>query len=257
MKKKTHIIQKALTVFTIVVLLISCNSENGSDCFQSAGTIVETNFTVAPFSEIRVEGEVTLTIVQGEVQEVIVETGENLLSDVQVTVEGDILVIRDDNTCNFVRDYGVTKATVTTPVLTKIQNSSSSDVTGVGQLTFPKLTLQSNTSGGLADPLKGGDFYVNVACDELRVSANGQSIFYVSGSASTTIISFLDENPRFEGRDLAIENLEVFQRSANKIIVNPLNEIKGAIVGTGDVISINRPPIVEVEERFTGRLIFE
>ncbi len=245
------------TIFLVGMLFVACNSENGNDCFQAAGTIVETNFTVAAFSEIRVEGEVTLTVVQGDAQEVIVETGENLLSDIQVSVVGDILIIRDDNTCNFVRDYGVTKATVTTPILTKIQNSSSYDVTGIGQLSFPELTLQSNTSGGLADPLKGGDFYVDVACDVLTINANGQSVFYVTGTAATARISFLDENPRFEGRDLMIGSLNIFQRSANKMIVNPTDQITGEIVGTGDVISVNRPPIVEVEERFTGRLIFE
>ena len=41
------------------------------------------------------------------------------------------------------------------------------------------------------------------------------------------------------------------------MIVNPQASIKGSIFGTGDVISVNRPPVVEVEELYTGRLIFE
>ena len=39
--------------------------------------------------------------------------------------------------------------------------------------------------------------------------------------------------------------------------VNPLNSIRGEIRGTGDIIAVNRPEIVEVDEFFTGRLIFE
>ena len=41
------------------------------------------------------------------------------------------------------------------------------------------------------------------------------------------------------------------------MIVNPQNKISGQIRGTGDVISINEPPIVEVLQFFTGQLIFQ
>jgi hypothetical protein len=41
------------------------------------------------------------------------------------------------------------------------------------------------------------------------------------------------------------------------MIINPVQELKGKISGTGHVISVNRPPIVEVEEQYKGRLIFE
>ena len=37
------------------------------------------------------------------------------------------------------------------------------------------------------------------------------------------------------------------------MIVNPQQSISGQIRGTGDVISINEPPIVEVERLYTGQ----
>jgi hypothetical protein len=39
--------------------------------------------------------------------------------------------------------------------------------------------------------------------------------------------------------------------------VAPTNLIQGRIVGLGDVICLTQPPIVNVEEEFTGRLIFQ
>jgi hypothetical protein len=63
--------------------------------------------------------------------------------------------------------------------------------------------------------------------------------------------------PRFEGRDFSIDSLAVMQRSANKMIVNPRQSIVGKIIGTGDIISYNRPSLVDVKELFTGRLLFE
>ena len=241
----------------LVIFCIACNSENANDCFQKEGAIIETSFEVDSFTKIRIEGEVSLILKQGDTQEVLVETGENLLNDISVHLEGETLVIKDSNSCNLVRDYGITKAIVTAPNITLLRNSSSFDIRSEGVLRFPELSLVSDTSGGIEDVRKGGDFYLNVDCESLKVSANGQSIFYISGNAANARISFLDENPRFEGAGLSIKTLTILQVSANKMIVNPKEEIKGIIRGTGDVIAVDRPAIVDVEEFFTGRLIFQ
>lgn len=236
---------------------MGCSSENANDCFQAAGSIIEATFTVSEFTKIQIEGEVSLIIKQGAVQEVRIETGENLLSDVYVDVVEEKLIIRDGNTCNLVRDYGITKAFVTSPNINELRNSSTYDITSDGILSFPELRLVSNTEGGIENVRKGGDFYLSLDCGSLEVNANGQSVFYMSGRVTNAQISFTDEAPRFEGAALQIENLGIFQRSANKIIVNPQNRIVGEIRGTGDVIAVNEPPIVEVEQFFTGQLIFQ
>jgi hypothetical protein len=41
------------------------------------------------------------------------------------------------------------------------------------------------------------------------------------------------------------------------MFVNPQRSIRGEIRSGGDVIAVFRPPVVEVEEFYTGRLIFE
>lgn len=40
------------------------------------------------------------------------------------------------------------------------------------------------------------------------------------------------------------------------MIVNPIQQITGEIRSSGNVIAINRPPIVNVKEFYTGKLIF-
>lgn len=235
----------------------SCDSEDAFDCIQKEGNLIREDVTVSFFSKIRIEDDVSLLIRQGEVQEVIIETGENLLNDVSVVVEGETLVVRDGNRCNFVRGFGITRAIVTTPVLTEIRNSSEFDVIGEGVLNFPFLELISNTTGGIEDSRKSGDFTLTVNCEDFRIAANGFSGFYIDGFAEKASIGFEDETPRFEGADLIVNDMRILQRSANKMIVNPQQRLRGEIRGTGDVISINRPPEVDVEEFYTGRLIFQ
>jgi hypothetical protein len=239
-----------------VFLLFSCDSEDNWDCLQAAGDRISKEYVVSEFSKIRIEDDVTLYLKQGDSTKIILETGENLLSDVSVNVEAETLVVKNHNHCNLVRDYGITKVFVTVPNLTEIRNSSAYDVIGEGVLQFPQLTLVSNTTAGPETIRKSGDFYLNLVCDDFRVSANGQSVFYITGAAEKANLSFADEMPRFEGKDFMINELTVFQRSANKMIVNPQQSIIGKIVATGDIMSHHRPPVVDVKELFTGRLLF-
>ena len=104
---------------------------------------------------------------------------------------------------------------------------------------------------------KGGDFYLDIDCAAFNISANGQSVFYISGAATTARVVLNGENPRFEGRDFLVNEFDFFHRSANKMIVHPIDKISGHLVSTGDVICVNRPDVVEVETLFTGQLIFE
>jgi hypothetical protein len=60
-----------------------------------------------------------------------------------------------------------------------------------------------------------------------------------------------------EAVDFLIQELIVFHRSTNKIIINPQVSIIGEIRSLGDVISENNPPVVNVVEYYTCRLIFD
>jgi len=245
-------------IYCILILLcFACDSENASDCFQLEGDMVQLQFELPDFTKIRIEHNVSLVIKQGETQDVILETGENLLPDVWVYVEDGVLVVRDNNACNYVRDFGVTRAIVTTPNISEIRNGSSYNVVGEGVLNFPDLRLISNTTGGFEDIRKSGDFTMTINTTNLSVEANGFSGFFIDGEAENAVISFEDKTPRFEGANLLVDHLRIFHRSANKMIVNPQLSIRGRIVGVGDVISVTRPEIIEVEELYSGRLLFQ
>lgn len=244
-------------IYILFICLFSCNTDSASDCFQTEGNIIQEEFILDVFTKIRIEDDVTLILKQATEQKIIIETAENLLNDVAVFIENETLVIQDNNGCNFIRDYGVTKAIISVPNLTEIRNSSSEKVIGEGVLQFPELKLVSNSTGNVEDTNKSGDFILHLECDNLIVNANGQSVFYINGTTNKARINFGDEWPRFEGEYFIINDLTIFQRSATTMKVNPLEKITGEIRGTGNVISVHRPLIVEVEEYFTGSLLFQ
>ncbi len=240
----------------VVLFLFGCDSENASDCFQRTGTIVRKEIEVADFTRILVNPNVELIIKEGATTSVIIETGDNLLNEVSAIVEDDRLILSNTNDCAFFRDFNKTKVFVTAPNLTEIRSGTQFDISSDGILNYTSLTLLSEDFGENTETTTG-TFNLSVDCETMGIIGNNITSFFITGTVQTLDINFASGTGRFEGNNLVAENVLVFHRGTNKIIVNPQQSITGEIRSTGDVISVNRPSIVEVEAFFTGKLIFQ
>lgn len=207
------------------------------------------------FTKILVYQNVELFVEQGLTQKVVLETGENLLNDTQVYVENGQLILKDNNGCNLTRDYGVTKVYVTTPNLIEIRNSSAFDVNSIGMLNFPELRLLSEDY--TVDYYNVGNFNLEVTCTNLSVVINNVTTNIISGTTENLNINHASGDGRFEGRHLIAQNVRIYHRGSNDIIVNPQVSLIANLVSTGDVIAVNTPSTVTKSELFDGRVIFE
>ncbi len=246
---------KKLIYILSVIVLLSCDSENAPDCFQNAGNIIQKEITVDQFSKITVYKNVELFIEQGATQKIILETGENLASDIQVFVENGRLVLKDNNGCNLTRDYGITKVYITTPNLTEVRNSSTLDVHSVGVLNFPELKLLSEDHSG--DYYNVGNFNMEVNCTNLNVVINNLTTNTIFGTTENLNVNHASGNGRFEGRFLIAQNVRVYHRGTNDIIVNPQLSLIANLVSTGDVIATNTPTTLDITQQFDGQVVFE
>ncbi len=237
-------------------LLLSCNSENSNNCFQKAGAIIQTEVEVTTFDKVTVHERIELIITQGNQQKVIVETGENLLNDISVEVINNELILTNYNTCNFIREYDLTKVYITSPNLTTIRNASEYNVSSNGVLTYPSLYLRS--SGEKSDYLSIGDWHLTIKNDNLRIWSNGIANFYLEGTTNNLDLSFSDGDTRFEGKELIAQHVKVRQVSSNDMLIFPVQSLTGSIHSMGNVISFNKPKSIEVEELSDyGKLIFK
>ena len=245
-------------IFIAVILLYAgCDSDSGWDCIKTGGEIVEREIVVTNFTEILVWQHVKLFVKYGEEQKVVVQTGENLIRDIEVIVVNGRLELSDKNGCNLMRDYDMTNVYVTAPNITEIRNSSGLTVESIGVLPYPRLHLLSEDHSTENDYYADGDFNLELNVEHLSVTANGLASFYLSGTTDYANFGLFAGNCRIFAADLAVEKLELYHRSSADMIVNPQQFIKGKIVGIGNVVSKNRPPVVEVEELYRGRLIFK
>ena len=244
-------------ILYISLLLITFSCSKVTDCFQSEGDIIQETVTnLAAFDRILVNRDVELIISEGINQSVIIETGDNLIEGVTAVVVNGELQLTDDNTCNYSRDYNVTKVYVTAPNIAEIRSSTQFPIRSEGVLNYPNLILYSEDDGN-SEFNNVGDFYLDIATESFRVVNNNHSNYFINGTTNSLTIGFFSGGGRFEGANLIAEEVNVFHRGYNDVIVNPQATITGAIRSTGDVIAKNQPPTVDVQEYYTGRLIFE
>lgn len=246
--------KKIIYILTLL-LLASCDSKNAPDCFKNAGDIIEKEYTVVPFTKITAFKNIELIVTDAPTQTVKVETGENLIDEISVTVENETLLLKDNNGCNLTRDYGVTKIYVSSPNVTRIRNSSQFTVRSNGVLNYPDLALVSEDDSG--DFYNNGIFNLEVNATNISVVINNTTTAYISGTTTNLRVNHASGDGRFEGRNLIADNVTIYHRGSNDITVNPQLKLKANLLSTGNVISVSTPPVLEIQEQFDGRVIFE
>src|SRR5690606_18703471 len=128
----------------MISLVLSCDNKNVPDCFQNSGDIIQEEVVVSEFSKIIVFERVQLILREAPKQKIIVETGEYLRNDIEVSVQDGQLILRNNNGCNMSRDYGLTKIYVHAPNITEIRSSTGLPVLSDGVLNYPELSLVSD-----------------------------------------------------------------------------------------------------------------
>ena len=240
-----------------MLFLVSCNGENVPDCFKNEGGLIREEVAVSAFDRITVFEDVELILTFGTEQRVEIETGEFLRSKVSAEVDDGRLILRDNNGCNLFRDYNVTKVYVTTPDLTEIRSSTGFPIRSNGALPFTDISLISESFNNPETETTDGSFDLEFNSQSIRVVVNGIAYFKLRGLTENLNIVIAAGDSRIEAEELQAQNVDLDHRGSNDIRINPQESLQGVIRGTGDVLSYNRPAIVDVDVLFRGQLLFE
>ena len=237
----------------LYTLTVSCGISE--DCFKGNGNPTMLNYSYDNFTKVKVYSGVGLVVKEGPEYDIKIVTRDNIKDNIEVTLEGDLLVIKDNSTCNITRDYGATIVYITAPNLEEIHSKTEQDIKSDGVLHFPELRLFSMGDDG--DSAGTGDFYINLTSNgQFVVESNTVSNFFIDGSTNEMLLNFYFGDGRFYGENFEAQNINVYHRGSNDMIVKPIQRIEGQILSTGNVILKNNPLEVEVEELFSGQLIY-
>lgn len=241
--------------FASSLVLVSC--EKPSDCVESTGAIITKEVEVSSFNRIEVLQGIEMIITQGPEYKVQIKTGENLMDNIEVIQNGNVLSLKDNTTCNWVREFGQTKIYVTAPNLEEIYSKTERNISSNGVLTYPVLRLFAlDDEGDGREGAGTGDFFIAINNYQLVVQNNNVSRYFISGQTNEAIIDFYAGDGRIEAPNLTVQTVKVFHRGSNDMILKPMQSIIGRMVSTGNIILKNNPPIVNVEQLYQGHVIY-
>ena len=125
-----------------------------------------------------------------------------------------------------------------------------------GILPFDDISLVSESFNDPVAETNDGSFDLELNSQTVRIVVNGIAYFKLGGMAENLNIVIAAGDSRIEAEELLAQNVEIDHRGSNDIRINPQSTLTGVIRGTGDVVSFNRPPTVDVDVIFRGQLIF-
>jgi len=184
--------EKTGTALMILVILglTACNkSEN---CFTSSGELTRDTLTVTSFDSIYLFDNVTLVLTQDSINRVVVEAGKNIISGITAEVSGNSLVIHNNNSCNWLREYSNPTVYVSYSYYKKIlyiYYESSGDVRSTNLLYNEAIEVHTwggsgtidltvNCRKGIFEQHMGTvDFLIRGICEESNVFAGDYGLF--------------------------------------------------------------------------------
>lgn len=228
-------------------LLISCDDQGAFDCVKKAGKIVEMEIPVGDFKGIFLYDGVDLYIKQGQENNVVLKTGENLAPGVRFETKDGILSIRDENYCNWVRSYGDMAVYVTTNQLQRIKHFGFGQISSVDTLKFESFVVESKNGPG--------DINLNIKSKSVNVISNSISNISISGATEKLTVGYYYGDGQFDGKNLISHGVSLLHLGTNIIAVHPIEKLTGSIESNGDVYYYHDPETLEVNIKGKGKLV--
>lgn len=243
-----HITKTGFAILFASVLIFSCNKEQAPDCFQKAGEKKIIRREPGSWQSIELRDYLQIELVDSAAQFIEIEGPGNLLNDIVTRVESGVLLISNDNTCNFVRSY---KHRITvrifSPSFSDIQNYGTGDITSINTLQAPVMKIDNRDAAGVIT--------LSVDADTTTIATHtGVCDVSVQGVSQITQL-FNQGLGIIDARHLQTTDAFVNNSSINDVYVNSNGYFYAHIVYSGNIYYNGAPNYIEEDIVGNGKLL--
>ncbi|OJJ14151.1 hypothetical protein BKI52_44325 [marine bacterium AO1-C] len=237
-----------IAIIPSILLVLVQPACNPIECFKRTGNIVREDRQVADFTTIMVNDNVELLLRNDSSKIVTVEAGSNLIKSVKTEVEGTILKITNENTCNWARSFKTEiKITVGAQFIQNLEHFGFNEVKTLDTIEVNDINILCKNSGDMTLALKGNN---------VNMFTSSTSYIRLSGSSNA---AFLHTNGQGEilAQSFRVQDLRVLHENINTIHVFPINTLDVTFnpENTGNVLYYNEPQQITVQGTGTGKVV--
>lgn len=232
----------------VCTLILAGCGKDGGVCISSTGKIITQDRGSEPFTTISVYDNINLILTQDPyVNRIVVEAGENLIDGITTKIDSGKLVLRNENSCDWLRSFKV-------PVNVYL------NFTRLDSLTF-----QAAGNVTCTNDWSNHSVYVEVIEGsghlDLKIQAyrtfffipNGTTLITATGISEVTTVISSSFGP-VHAEDLASKFTYISTHSPNDIFVSSSIDLQVEIGNIGNVYYRGDPANIQTELLSEGRL---
>jgi hypothetical protein len=189
------------------------------------GVIKTEDHQVSSFKNVEVSGSINVYVSQGDLKPVRVEGDENLLQYIEVSQEGDKIIVRDRPGYNLVPSNDM-RIYITSPIYNNIEVSGASDIIGQMKIVNPE-NLELRASGA-------GDIKMEVDAPKLTADISGSGSINLKGQTKDVDLG-LSGAGHAHCYELLAENTKVDISGAGSAEVYASVKLDAEVSGAGSV----------------------
>lgn len=240
---------KTNLLYTLALLVVLLqNACSPAECFKRTGEIVKEERVVSDFNALLINDNVEITLRNDSSNIVIVEAGKNLISSIKTEVEGSILKITNENTCNWARSYNApVKVSVGARFIQSIEQFGFNAIKTAELLEVNDLKIACKNSG---------DITLNLKANNVNLFTSSTSYINLVGEASSL---YLNTNGMGEiyADKFTVSDITILHENINDIHVFPIKSLNVTFFpqNKGNVLYYNEPESITVEGSGIGKVI--
>jgi hypothetical protein len=231
-------------IFILIISIISCNPDN---CFKSTGNSVSIIRQLDSFREIEINDLFTVNISYDTMPHVLIVGGANLVPDVETKVIDNRLIIKDNNSCNWLRSFQRIQIVIYNDSLDCLVVNGQSDVFSTDSLRSRELVLDVFSGISKIDMvLNCNSFLFNLNAGTGNYTFKGKAgiaYFYVLGTG------FLIADNLITGYTFITSN------TTGDCYIMATKEVYAKILDNGDIYYSGDPYLVNSVITGSGKLI--
>lgn len=243
--------RKTIYLIFLLLLVFSCTKPDERACLKKSGDNTKRIVNPGNFSRVYLKEHLNYIMIQDTANYIVVNGGENLVGFVNCAVDGDELVISNDNKCKFLR-YKSGKITVEIHFinLTSLVYQGTELLTNRNNWNFNQMSIVLKDAGGTMDLTNFNGNSLNL------VNSHGWGDIKLSGS-TRFFRAEMTGNGYFDSRNFNVQDsISVISNSST---ISRLNAdsclLKAQLKSIGDVWYYGYPLQILKEELGTGKLV--
>ena len=224
-------------ISAMALLLTQCGKDEGI-CFSPTGKTIIENRTASPFHYVEIHDNINLILTQDPSGTgIAVEAGENVMEGITTEIENGRLVLRNVNTCNWLRSFDVpVNVYLTFTRLDTLITRAAGNISCTNYWSNESVSFEMIEGAGKIN-LKLDVFKSHIFIRYGTASVN------ISGSSQVTFLISHGYGP------LHAENLNskfsyVSSFSPNDVFVNSTVELSAEIGNIGNIYYSGDPPVI-------------